>query len=239
MNMYHYDIRVIDVIHLLKQVSLFKKCKEDELKHVEAHITKRTYPVGTLLCRQGERDGYLYMVADGSVKIYHENSEGKEKVITIFKAGDYFGELEIIDNVPRSASVCTVEQSTILSIKREAFLLLLEQNSTIARNFLKELVARLRKTNQQIEDLVFLDANTRVVKTFVNLAKEYGERNHDLIKINVKVSVFDIANLAGIPFELAAKVVQFLYDKAILQVRESFYYLNAAAFYKNHSGLGS
>lgn len=222
------------MIHLLKQVFLFQGLSDKELQQISDKLVHREYRPGYQLFRQGDQADYFYIVNQGSVKLYHEGPDGKTKMITIFKEGDCFGELELIDGEARISSAATMEPTSMYTMEKETFLQLIADYSSVGKRYLRQLVGWIRNTNEQIEDLVFLDAHTRVIKTLVSLAKEHGRRARDLIFIDAKISVRDIANQAGITTELAQKVTQYLQKRGILDYMGDFYYLNATMLTKNN-----
>lgn len=217
---------------LLKLVPLFDNLSETELEHIANIGIRRGYKTGTELFRQGDAGTTFYVIISGSVKIYTKNEEGKEKIIAIFQAGDSFGEFSLIDGETRSASARTLEDSEFFTISREDFHDLIDRNFSITYKMIQQLTDRLLKTNQQVMDLVFLDAKTQIVKTFINLANEHGERMGEKIKLNVKVSVIDIADMAGIATDVTTYVIRELEMKGVLLNENGFYYLNVAALKK-------
>ncbi len=217
---------------LLRSVPLFNNLSEMELEHIASICEKKGMRKGAQLFRQGEAGDTFYIIVNGAVKIYNQSDDGKEKIITVFRAGDSFGEFSIIDGEARSASAATVEDSVFLTISREAFHVLMERHFSITFKIIQQLVARLRKTNQQVMDLVFLDAKTQIIKTLITLANEHGQRSGHKIKLDLRFTDTEIAKLAGISHELTAYVIKELLTKGVLFHDGLYYHLDLSALKK-------
>src|SRR5690606_18700561 len=141
----------------------------------------------TILFKEKEHGSDFYIVLSGSIKIFTTH-QGEEKVLTVFSAGDSFGELSLIDGKPRSASAQVVENSVLFNIPGDKFMDLLKNNFEITRSIMRELCDRLRNTNQHVHDLTFLDARTRVVKSLISIANKGGTRSGTTITFRVSLN---------------------------------------------------
>ncbi|WP_139490030.1 Crp/Fnr family transcriptional regulator [Brevibacillus dissolubilis] len=214
---------------LLKNTSLFENLNDSELTNIADIAIQRSYPAGTELFKQGDSGDTFYVVISGSVKVFNITKDGQEKIIAIFRSGQSFGEFALIDGEPRSASATTMEDSVFIIITRETFFRLLKKNFSLSQKLIELLVKRLRRTNEQVMDLVFLDARTQTIKTLITLANEHGQREEGTVKLNVPVTPAEIASLAGIPQDMAEEVIRELLHRQVLIRRHNFYYLNTAA----------
>lgn len=180
-----------------------------------------------VLFREGDVGTSMYIVMNGKIKIYHTSPKGDEKTITIFKKGDSFGELALIDGEPRSASAKALTFSELIKLDAFSFHELLQENYNMVKAILIELAKRIRKTNAQVQDLVFLDAKTLVVKTLINLANEHGKRvGLKKVQIDVPLTMQEIANLSGISIEVVEYVIQYLMQRNFLTVEKGLYQLD-------------
>lgn len=217
------------MIELLQATPLFNNLSKEDLVRVADICEKKWVGKEIQLFRQGEPGSMFYMIVSGSVKIYNENADGKEKIITILRAGDSFGEFSILDGEARSASAATVEDSILLTIAMDAFHLLLEHNFTMTFKLIQQLVSRLRKTNQQVMDLVFLDAKTQILKTLLTMASQHGKRKGNRVSLGVPLSAIEIASMAGVSVETSDIVLKEMMTKGTLVLEESMYVLDLAS----------
>lgn len=146
----------------------------------------KTFPPGTVLFRDGERGKEMYVIQTGKVKISKE-VRGEEQTLAVLGAGEFFGEMAILNNKPRSASATVVEESKMLVIDPKTFEAMIKGNTEIAVRMIKKLAQRLEETDQQIESLMLKDSNSRVVHTLTRLADSQGKESAGGIKIDVSV----------------------------------------------------
>src|SRR5690606_3348318 len=140
----------------------------------------------------------FYVVVSGSVKIFTTGADGEEKILAVMQAGDSFGEMSLIDGMPRSASARTVEKSVLLKISKEVFYKVLSENFDITLGIMQELCQRLRDTNEHVRDLTFLDTRTRVLKQLILMANRNGVRQGHQITLRVVLNYDELAQLAGV-----------------------------------------
>ena len=157
----------------LAAISLFADLKPDELAILSERAVVKTFPKNAILITEGDRSDTLYMLLSGSVKVYSCDEEGKEVTLNILGPGDYFGELALIDEQPRSASVISLEASRMMLIKRHDFIDCLQRNISIAISLLKVLAGKLRQQTDSTRNLVLMDVYQRFVKRLYELAAEH------------------------------------------------------------------
>ena len=116
----------------------------------------------------------LYIILQGAVKIFIPTTDGREVVLAIHRPGDLFGEMSLLDNERRSASAVTLDETEMVSLSRTDFQDVLNRHPDAARAILSVLVARLRQTNQSIQDAYLLDVPGRLARRLLILADEHG-----------------------------------------------------------------
>lgn len=215
----------MSIVSSLRKVALFEKLSSGELKEIAKISSEVAYPPNKILFSEGDKGAFLYIIVIGSVKIFTEVN-GKEKIISILKKGDSFGDLALIDDLERSASAKTLESSILLTISKQAFLNLLENNFSVTKKVLMELSSRLRKTNAHVSDLVFNDGKTNVIKALIQLAIDHGKRIGDIIEINAKITADDISKISGISEDVVDYVLRDLENKNVLSYHQQTIILN-------------
>ena len=168
----------------------------------------KQFPAGTVLFREGDRGEEMYILQSGKVKI-SKKIRGVEKTLATLVKGEFFGEMAILNDKPRSASAETLEASDMLVIDRKTFETLLRSNVEIAIRFIKRLADRLRETNEQMESLMIRDNTSRLVSI---LAKKVKESSGGKLSI----SIDDLAGLGGIEGGQARMILEKLANVRIL-----------------------
>ncbi len=172
-----------------------------------AKLGKR-FPGGTVLVREGDKGEEMYILQSGRVKI-SKKIRGVEKTLATLEKGEFFGEMAILNDKPRSASAETVEDSDMLVIDRKTFETLLRSNVEIAIRFIKRLADRLRETNDQMEALMIRDNTSRLVNI---LAKRVRENKGG----TVSLAIDDLAGMAGLEGSQAKEILEKLGSVRIL-----------------------
>jgi CRP/FNR family transcriptional regulator, cyclic AMP receptor protein len=168
-------------------------------------------PSNTVLFQEGDRGEEMYIIQSGKVKI-SKRIRGVEKTLATLDKGEFFGEMAILNDKPRSASAETIEACEMLVIDRKTFDALIRGNSEIAVRFIKRLADRLRETNDQMESLMIKDVTSRLVSI---LAKQVRERKKEG---EFLMSIDDLAGLAGIEFFQAKLILEKLAGVRILEL---------------------
>ncbi|MDH3934285.1 MAG: cyclic nucleotide-binding domain-containing protein, partial [Gammaproteobacteria bacterium] len=106
---------------MLEDVAIFSGLSKDDLELLEHHMVTRSFQKNTIIINEGDEANSFFIIIKGAVKVFLSNEEGKEIIINAQFAGDHFGELALLDDAPRSASVITTEKSTIGVIAKEDF----------------------------------------------------------------------------------------------------------------------
>jgi signal transduction histidine kinase len=142
----------IESLELLKRT--FPTISPGDLIYLATLARPKTYPANTILCREGEYEMVLYLISQGSVVITKRLNEREDMILRHAGSGDYFGEMAIISDAPRSATVTTTEETSVLEIEREAFLKVLGQNVELALSMVRMVFDRLRANDRMaIDDL--------------------------------------------------------------------------------------
>lgn len=156
----------------LAKVSLFADLKEDDLTALASRTVTKTFPKNTVLIHEGDHTDSLYLILTGSVKVYASDEEGKEILLNLIGPGEYFGELSLIDDEPRSASVMTIESAKMVIISKSDFMECIRNNFSIASSMLKVLTRKLRQQTDSTKSLALMGVYERVVKVLSELAEE-------------------------------------------------------------------
>jgi CRP/FNR family cyclic AMP-dependent transcriptional regulator len=167
----------------------------------------RDYEPGTVLFREGEPGDFMYVIQAGEVEIRRTIGD-VERVLAVLPAGEFFGEMALINQVPRSATAVVRQKSRLLVIEGRTFEAMIRGKTEIAVRMIKTLAARLSRANQQIEILLLPNSNHRVVQCLRRLSEEQleaaGQNANEASAIFIPVQLEDIsARVALAPHEVA------------------------------------
>jgi len=187
---------------------------------------ERTYPKGQILFFQGDEANELYIVKSGVLKIYQED-DVKEVILGHQFSGEPVGEIEVIyDEMPRLASVATLEKTTLWIIKKDEFSLLLNRYPELLRRILYITCERLNQANQKIYYLTFLDTRLQLANLLLDLYENFGQENCDGKVINWKVTQDHIAKMLGLNRESVTRTLRDFKKEGLISTRKRYLYLD-------------
>lgn len=162
----------METIDLLKSNELFSNLGDAELRIVAELTRIRTIPRNTLLINEGDVPDSMYLIKEGKVDVMVTNENGEQFVLSTLKQGDNFGELSLLDDHPRSASVITLEKSVFIMLHKADFLRLIEHNHLIAKGVISYLCQRIRFVTSIAQSMALLDVYGRLCKLIHDLSKQ-------------------------------------------------------------------
>jgi CRP/FNR family transcriptional regulator, cyclic AMP receptor protein len=183
---------------ILSEVSLFRGLHSEQLSKLAARLHQKTFPSGANVITAEEKEDSVYVILEGTAKIYITHTDGQEVILAILGPGEVVGEMSAADSLGRSASVLTLEDSTLLWMDRLTFLSNMEEMPAIARNLVGILSRRLRLADTHTRSLAALDVHGRVAAQLLAFAREYGEPLSDGgILIPLRLTQTDLGGLVG------------------------------------------
>jgi CRP/FNR family cyclic AMP-dependent transcriptional regulator len=196
---------------ILKTVPLFALLSDHQLAALFPAIQHRTYPRHSFMLRAGEKADALYIIMAGRAKVVVDDGEGREVTLTVIAANEFFGEMSLIDDKPRSASVEALEVCEVLYISKAAFMSCLKDNFEVAMLILRAVVARLREADRKIASLALMDVHGRVARLIMDLAREV---NDDWI---VDTGSEEMARMVGASREMVSRVLKEMRDSGLIR----------------------
>jgi CRP-like cAMP-binding protein len=187
---------------VLQRNYLFRGLSAASLESIAALAMRRVYDKGEIIFSQGDDGDSLYGVAAGRVRISASGSGGQEVFLNIMEPGDTFGEIAVMDGLPRTAGATALDDTTVIVIKRNDFLQLLEREPQLAIHLLKLLCERLRWTSELVEESAFLPGTARLAKRLLILASLHG-RSAGVGALELRISQAELARFLGISRQIA------------------------------------
>ena len=201
----------------LRSVSIFSDLSDVELVSISKKMIPYSYSKGEFIVMEEMEGKQCYFITHGSVKITRSSKEGREVILAILTAGEFFGEMSLLDGETRSANVLTLEETKVLALNRNDFMATLEEYPRISIQLLKELTIRLRKSDLQIASLTLSDAEKRIGLCILRLAGEQGTIRQGHVKIKKFPFQHDIANMAGTSRETVSRTLVLFEQNGLIQ----------------------
>ena len=196
---------------ILKTVPLFSLFSDHQLAALFPAIQHRSYPRHSYMLRAGERTDALYIILSGRAKIVIDDGDGREVTLTTLGPSEFFGEMSLIDDKPRSASVEAIEACEVLYISKIAFMGVLKDNFEVAMLMLRSVVGRLREADRKIASLALMDVHGRVARLIMDLAHE---SNGNWI---VDTGSEEMARMVGASREMVSRVLKEMRDGGLIR----------------------
>jgi CRP/FNR family cyclic AMP-dependent transcriptional regulator len=176
----------------------------------------RDFEKGAILFHEGDtRSKEMYVIHKGKVKISKKVGD-QETVLAYLGQGEFFGEMAILNNKPRSATAEVVESSTLLVIDPKTFETMIKNNAEVAFRMIKKLSDRIEETDNKIELLMIKDTNSRVVHALESLVESIGVRKDG--GVMVPVSIEELISRAGVGSNHALDILEKLKKARIVTV---------------------
>ena len=182
----------------LAGVPLFATLRPPLLDELAGKLAPRSYRRGEVIFHQDDPGSAMHVIKSGRVKIAATSPEGEEAILAILRDGDFFGELSLLDDQPRSADAVAMEATGTLVLRRADFMEMLGRHPEMVSAVLVALAARLRRTDELLEDAVFLDLPARLCKRLLELAQKHGVKSEMGVEIDLRLTQQDLAAALGV-----------------------------------------
>ncbi len=202
---------------MLRNVPLFDSLPEADVLALSRRAVRKTFPKNTILVHEGDNTDSLYAIETGKVKVFLSDEDGKEIILNTHGPGEYFGEIALIDEAPRSASVITLEDSKMYLITKRDFEDFLAKNPTTALRLIKGLTLRIRSLTENVKSLALMDVYGRVARTLLTLA----EKRDDMLVIPRRLTQRDIASMVGASREMVSRILKDLTTGGYISIEKN------------------
>lgn len=190
---------------ILEKVEIFAGLNKQELEALSASVVVRPYPKNTVVINEGDVADSLFIIDSGRVKVYCSDKNGKEFIMNTLGVGDHFGELALLDDDKRSASVRTLEKANFCIIYKDDFSRVLDEKPNIAKTLIRNLTRRVRKLTQDVKALALQDVYGRVANVLNDMATPRDATSSIIVD---KLTQQDIADRVGASREMVARILK-------------------------------
>lgn len=209
----------IDSAKLRASIPFFREIDPELFERIVPYIHLKTFRKGDLIFLEGDQGDEIYFIGSGSVSIYTFD-KSKKVILALLREGEYFGEMALMKpGLVRSATAECLTQTRLYVLRRHDFQHLIEHDRNIAFHLLDYTMERLRRANQQIYDLTFLNVKNRIIKRLLGMAENNGnpaDQNESVIPF--KITHQQLADMVGAVRETVSKVLQELQDEELLHI---------------------
>ena len=192
---------------VLRRAPLFASLDDEAFAALTDEITEVDLPRGATLFHEGDQGDRLYFIISGKVKLGRTASDGRENLVAVMGPGEVFGEMALFDPSPRSTAATAVSETQLAGLNHENLMKVLERNPAVSQQLLQALARRLRRTNENLADLVFSDVPGRVAKALLDLADRFGRPAADGLLVAHDLTQEELAQLVGASRETVNKAL--------------------------------
>ena len=221
--------RPIDQLAALRNHPLFREFPPAVIENLGTYMTRRSVRRGATIFAKGDAGTALIAVLWGSVKISVSTS-GHEAVLNIINPGQAFGEIALLDGRPRTADAVAMTDCELMVIDRRDVIPVLRREPDVALKLIETLCARIRRTSEQVEDLMYLSLPARLAKTLLELT---GGLEVLTTQRNVRITQQNLSNIIGMSRESTNKQLRAWQERKWVRLeRGGIVLMNAGALGK-------
>jgi len=206
-------------VELLKKVPLFENVDDGELGSISQMLVEKSFTKDATIVAKDETGDAMYIIARGRVKVVMPGDGGREVILNILKAGDFFGEMALVEASQRSADVIAAEDTKVLVLKRDVFVDHVLKNPKVALNIMAELSRRLRRADELISDLALLDVGARISRIITEMGQRDGVDTEEGRLIRERPTQQDIASMIGTSRETVSRMLSDWQRAGLIEMR--------------------
>jgi CRP/FNR family cyclic AMP-dependent transcriptional regulator len=201
---------------MLEKAALFSGLSPDQLQALETRANTKSYRRNTIIIEKGDDSSAMYVLVSGKVRVYVSDDDGKEVVLCVIdEPGSHFGELALLGDTTRTASVMTLEDSRFLVIPKQEFLGCLADNPHIAFHIIRYLVDQVTALTDRVSALALNDVYGRVAATLADQAREENGR-----LLTPRLTQQEIAQMVGASREMVSRIFKELRTGGYIDVED-------------------
>lgn len=198
---------------MLKDVGGFEGLSDEQIGLLTNRAAVRSYSRGAIIVNEGDEGNSLFLIQSGSVKAFLSDENGREVVLSTQGPGEYFGDLALFDDEPRSASIMALEPCKLMIITKTQLRDAIKEDPEIGFILLHGLAKRVRILTENVRTLALLDVFGRLSKTLYDLAEE----KDGVLVIEQRLTQQDLANRIGASREMVSRIMHDLIEGGYLE----------------------
>lgn len=192
---------------LLDNSLLFLGLSAESQRRLLGQMVQGRLDAGAYLFMEGEPADRLYLLTAGRVKMIKHSPDGHETILALFEAGQIVGEVGVLAGGTYPATAQALEPVTTLSLARQTYIRLVQEQPALAWSLIEELGRRLQSAHEAIRSLAVEKVEQRIARLLLRLAAASGEKQEDGVYITVPLTRREIADMTGTTVETAIRVM--------------------------------
>ncbi|MDH3537098.1 MAG: Crp/Fnr family transcriptional regulator [Gammaproteobacteria bacterium] len=209
------------MLDLLKQLPPYDSLDEQGLRSLADIAVRRSYKKNRVIIHQGDDTSTMFILLDGKMRVYVEDNQGKQLTVRILRAGDSFGEVALVGEFPRTASVETLTDCVVAAFARGKYLAFLQQQPTISLALSRSLANMVRETTEELGSIALSDVYGRIT----HILEKYAVEQDGLRRVP-RFTHREIAGMIGSSREMVSKILKELEKGDYISVSERHYVIN-------------
>ncbi|MGZ3866692.1 MAG: response regulator [Bacteroidia bacterium] len=198
----------------------FDQVKEiDELKKLSADRRIKVFKKKEIIFNEGNNPNYLYFLSKGKVKTFKAHEYGKELITSLYKEGDFFGYLALLEDKPYAETAEVLEDSEICMVPKEDFFALIYNNMNVMKKFIKILSDNIAEKEEQLVNLAYSSVRKRVAEALLLLQTRYQDGKEG--NFSISISREDLANIVGTATESLIRTLSDFKEDKMLEIKGS------------------
>jgi CRP/FNR family cyclic AMP-dependent transcriptional regulator len=197
----------------LRTFTMFSGIREETLQAMARQAMPRRVPRGASVVHADEHTEFVYLILSGSLKVLATDEDGREVIFGILGPGELFGEMGVLDDKRRSATVTAIVPSQLVLIGKHDFRRFLQEYPEASYYVMRNLVQRLRRADRKIESLALLDVYGRVARLLLDLAQHVDGQH----VVAPKIAKVEIAKMVGASREMVSRVMSDLQHQGLIE----------------------
>lgn len=203
----------------LADIPLFRGLTSGEFSDIAGQLRHKSFRAGSSVVLAEQSGEAVYLIGSGAAKVTAEQADGSEVILAILSTGDVIGEMSISENLPRSATVTTLDECQMWWLPQKTFQTFLVKYPSLSMNLVRLLSQRLRLANEQIQALATKDVEGRVARQLVSLVTAFGTKAPSgEYYLPLRLTQSDIAALTGATRERVNQVMASYKQRNFLSV---------------------
>jgi CRP/FNR family transcriptional regulator, cyclic AMP receptor protein len=203
------------------KAAIFEGVEPRVIAALAKHLQRVDFPRGHTIFAEGDPGDRLYIIKSGKVKIGLRSPDGRDHLLAIMGPSDIFGELSVFDPGPRTSRATAVTKVRAASLDRDALRTWIAAHPEISERLLQVLARRLRRTNNDLADLILIDAPGRVANQLLLLAQRFGTATGGVPRVRHDLTQEEIAQLAGTSREATHKALHDFADRGWIRLEHN------------------
>lgn len=205
-----------DVFTSLKNVPFLSKLPDEALNALAAKAKPVKFPKQAVIISEGDETSSLYIILSGKVRVFSRDEKSKEVTLLVQESGSYFGELALLGDMPRSASVETLVNTICGIISKNDFKLWLASHPDVAIGLLSNLSDKIRQLTEKVKQMALSNVYERTIRVLQDMAVKEG----DMFVIDNKPTQQELANIVGSSREMVNKVMKELTKGGYVDIKD-------------------